>query len=124
MKRSAAKRRIPAEVLAVIILLAAAGIAWLAISLVSDSGAVAVVRIDGEEAGRYSLSKDGVYFLNGGSNTLVISDGAAWISEADCPDKICVSMGKIKSGGQVITCLPNRLTVTIEGADDGVDIVT
>lgn len=124
MKSGAGKRHIPAEVLAIIVLLLAASAAWLVMSLGKDSGAVAVVRIDGEEAARYPLAVDGTFSLNGGSNVLVISDGEAWISSADCPDKICVNMGKIKYNGQVITCLPNRLTVSIEGAAEGVDVVT
>ena len=46
------------------------------------------------------------------------------MSEANCPDHICVRQGKIHYTGQVITCLPNRLTVTIEGGEDGgVDLI-
>ena len=66
----------------------------------------------------------GSFPLNGGTNILVIEDGYAWMSEANCPDHICVRQGKIHYTGQVITCLPNRLTVTIEGGEDGgVDLI-
>ena len=62
---------------------------------------------------------------NGGSNILVIEGGQAWLSEANCPDLLCVHQGKIRYTGQSIICLPNRLTVTVEGGeDDGVDFVT
>jgi hypothetical protein len=35
-----------------------------------------------------------------------------------------VQQGRVRYTGQAITCLPNRLTVTIEGGEDsGVDII-
>lgn len=90
----------------------------------SAPGAEAVVRVDGEEIARYPLAQSGVYPLNGGTNVLVIGDGAAWLAEADCPDLLCVRQGEISKSGQVVTCLPNRLTVTIAGGgEDGVDAV-
>ncbi|MBQ2100048.1 MAG: NusG domain II-containing protein, partial [Lachnospiraceae bacterium] len=87
-------------------------------------GGVAVVRVNGVETERHALSQNGTYPLNGGSNILVIRDGEAYLSEANCPDLLCVRQGKIHYTGQVITCLPNRLTVTVEGGEsNGVDLV-
>ncbi|MCR5090747.1 MAG: NusG domain II-containing protein, partial [Oscillospiraceae bacterium] len=83
----------------------------------TDTGAVAVVSVDGKEVGRYPLSKNGVFTLNGGSNTLVVEDGEAWVSEANCPDKVCKGMGKISRNGEFIACLPNRLLVVVEGGE-------
>ena len=80
---------------------------------------MAVVRVDGVENERHPLSVNGTFPLNGGSNILIIQDGQAWVSEANCPDLICVRQGKIHYTGQVITCLPNRLTVTVEGGESG-----
>ena len=80
-------------------------------------GAVAVVELDGERVAEYALSENGSYPLNGGSNILVIKDGAAFIIEADCPDKTCVKRGGIRYTGEDIICLPNRVRVFIEGAD-------
>lgn len=86
-------------------------------------GPCAVVLIDGEEAGRYPLSQNGSFPLNGGTNTLVVEDGYAWVTDSDCPDKICEHMGKIHMNGQLIVCLPNGVIVTVEGGEDsGVDI--
>ena len=78
------------------------------------SGPVAVVTVNGKEAGRYPLTDDGTFPLNGGSNVLVISGGEAWVSEANCPDRICMGMGKISKSGEFIACLPNRLIITVE----------
>ena len=87
-------------------------------------GAGVIVRVDGVEIARYSLSDSGRYELNGGTNILVIEDGTAYMLEADCPDHICVSQGKVRYTGQCITCLPNKLTVTVYGTDQGVELVS
>ncbi|MBO5545934.1 MAG: NusG domain II-containing protein [Bacteroidales bacterium] len=79
-------------------------------------GAQAVVTVDGREIGRYPLRKSGTFSLNGGTNILVVENGEAWVSEADCPDKVCMGMGKISRNGEFIACLPNRLLVVVEGA--------
>jgi hypothetical protein len=87
-------------------------------SLVKEDGAYVVVRVDGKQVAEYSLSKDGEYELNGGTNILKIEDGKAFLTSANCPDHLCVNQGKIDQSGETITCLPNKLTVTVYGADD------
>lgn len=76
-----------------------------------------IVAIGKDEIGRYSLRENGEYELNGGTNHLVIKDGKAWLSYAACPDKLCVEQGKVHRNGQVITCLPYDLTVTVYCSD-------
>lgn len=89
----------------------------------NETGAYVIVRINGEDCGHYSLSDSGIYDLNGGTNILVIEDGKAYLKDANCPDKLCVKQGKISNNGQCITCLPNKLTVTVYGGDSDVDFV-
>ena len=96
----------------------------IVVSLLGGAGAYVVVRVDGERVGKYSLSEDGEYSLNGGTNILVIENGAAYLIEANCPDHLCVKQGKINKNGQTITCLPNKLTVTVYGEDNVVDLVS
>ena len=92
--------------------------------LFQAEGAYVIVRLNGEEAARYSLAEDGEYELNGGTNILRIESGSAYLVSATCPDHLCVNQGKINRSGQTITCLPNRLTVTVYGAEPGdVDFV-
>lgn len=105
-------------------LLLLAAVLFAALRRGQTDGTLVVVRVDGQDAAQYSLAEDGRYELNGGTNILVIEDGAAFLTEANCPDLLCVKQGKISVSGQVITCLPNRLTVTVYGGDDGVDIVS
>jgi hypothetical protein len=92
-----------------------------------------VVSVDGEVVGKYPLSVDGVYFINGydgEKNTLVIKDGEAYISDASCPkdgsDVPCTRQGRLSADGMLrtIICLPNRVEVELVGADPdgGLDI--
>ena len=124
MKKLFAGRKWLADLCLIAALLLLAGVLFLALRIGREEGGVAVVRVDGVEVERHTLSINGTFSLNGGSNILVISDGQAWLSDADCPDHLCVKQGKIHYTGQVITCLPNRLTVTVEGGEsNGVDLV-
>ena len=83
----------------------------------TGTDAVAVVTVDGAEVGRYPLNKSGTFPLNNGSNILVVENGEAWVSEANCPDKVCMGMGRISRNGEFIACLPNRLIVVVEGGE-------
>ena len=113
-----------ADLILVVALLLLAGALYLTLNANRQEGGVVVVRVNGVETERHSLAVDGTFPLNGGTNILVIRDGQAWLSEANCPDLLCVKQGKIHYTGQVITCLPNRLTVTVEGGEsNGVDLV-
>lgn len=90
--------------------------------------AVAVVTVDGEEYGRYPLDEDCtacIELSDESYNVLVISGGYADMTEASCPDKICVSHRKISKTNETIVCLPNRVVVTIENAGDAeIDVFT
>lgn len=97
----------------------------LYVSFTQEEGAGVIIKINGEEVARYPLTTDGEYALNGGTNILVIKDGEAYLKNANCPDELCVKQGKISKTGQVITCLPNKLTVTVYGAEkNNVDLVS
>ena len=127
-QRRLGKKQI-ADLCVILALLLLAGILYLALRTGREEGGVVVVRVDGKETERHSLAVSGEFPLksdeNGeNSNILVIENGEAWLRDANCPDKLCVKQGKIRYNGQTITCLPHRLTVTVEGGEsDGVDFV-
>ena len=107
------------------IVLAIILISLLVTSLIKEDGAYVIVRIDGKQVARYELNIDGEYELNGGTNLLHIENGAAYLIYANCPDRLCVNQGKINESGETITCLPNRLTITVYGAEDnGIDLIS
>lgn len=79
----------------------------------------AVVLIEGEEYGRYPLSKDAVIEIPGllGNNVLTIQEGMAFMSSAVCPDKICMDFGKIHYNTEMIVCRPGSIVVLIENGE-------
>ena len=90
----------------------------------TTENAYVVIEINGEEIGRYSLNENRELELetyNGGSNIVVIKDNEVTVTEASCPDKICVNHKAIKYNGETIICLPNRMMVTIESAGEKTD---
>ena len=93
------------------------GLSALLIAFLSrEGGSTAVVYVDGKKVAEYSLYINGTYYLNNGTNVLVIEDGYAYMKEADCPGyQDCVERGKISYVGQSITCLPNKVIVEITG---------
>ena len=56
-----------------------------------------------------------------GTNTVLVEPGRIRISEADCPDQVCVNQGFISDGTVPIVCLPHRLLVEIVGAEGDLD---
>lgn len=81
------------------------------------SGDYAVVYIDGVQTEKYNLSTDtevDIVSSNGGHNVMKISGGECYLTDSNCPDKICVHQGKISQNGQSIICLPHKLVITIE----------
>lgn len=80
------------------------------------------VRVDGVCQKNFLLSDDVTYEIQGidGTNTLRIANEQVWLTEADCPDKVCVQTGKISYVGQSIICLPHRVVVEIV-EEDGTD---
>ncbi len=103
--------------IAVLIAVTVAGFAALWLTL--DGGDVAVVYVDGEVWGRYRLDEDKTVEIETeyGHNVLIIKDGKADVTEADCPDRTCVSSRAVDKIGQTIICLPHKLTVKIEGGN-------
>ena len=117
------KRRIDIIVIASLLLIST--LVLLFINLTKKEGAVATVTVDGVTVAEYSLNKDGVYTINGGTNILTVKDGVAYMTYSNCPDHICERTGRVKYVGETIVCLPNKITVTVTGdSDNGVDLVS
>lgn len=106
-------------------LLAALVCCGLWLLLRQDGGAV-IVEQNGRETARYALNEDRTVRIEGedGYNLLVIKSREVYLSEADCPNHLCVKTGKIRYAGQSIVCLPHRLAVRILGGASGLDAVT
>ncbi len=114
-------------ILALAVVILAAGI-WLVTELLKEDGSFAVVTVEGTETARYPLAEDAEILLeseNGGYNLLVIKNGKADITEASCPDHVCVDQRAVSRTGEAITCLPNKTVITIDGEEEAeIDFVS
>ena len=102
----------------ILVIALAAALIW---QLRKETGAHVIVRIDGSATAEYSLNQDREVELEGyqgGKNLMRIRDGRVSVTEADCPDGICVNEGEIQYSGQTIVCLPHRIVIEIEGAEE------
>ena len=91
-------------------------IIFLIFKLNLKQGNIVKITIDNQVKDCYNINNDTKVFIKDGKNinTLVIKDGKAYISEANCPDKICVAHREISKTGETIVCLPHRLVVEIK----------
>lgn len=86
-----------------------------------NAGADVLVTVDGEVYGTYSLTKEQeIPIVQEGvtTNLLVIKDGRANMTEANCPDKLCVHQKAIAKNNEMIVCLPNKVVVQVTGSKE------
>ena len=48
---------------------------------------------------------------DGGSNTIRVEPGRICITEADCPDHVCIRRGWLGENTAPIVCLPHKLVI-------------
>ena len=96
--------------------------AILVMHVTRQPGAYVRISQDGEVVHKFPLNEDRTIpydTVSGGHNVVTISGGQVTVSEANCPDQICVRHAPIQTTGDTpIVCLPNRLVVEIIGPAD------
>ena len=105
---------------------AAGSIAFLLLRDWKTDAPVALISRDGVLLEEIDLSRvDAPYSLTfedeSGTNTVLVERGRICVSEADCPDQICVHQGWISDDIIPIICLPHRLLIEIVGAGGELD---
>ena len=85
-----------------------------------------MITFGGEVIHEMPLNMDGS-FLAGSKesdyNLIVVEDGKAYVAEANCANQICKNSKSISKSGEVITCIPHRLVVTVVSPEKEVDAV-
>lgn len=102
------------------------GFALSAVSVFSASaGTKAVITVDGELYGTYSLAEEQEITVeqNGHINKITIKDGRAQMTYSTCKNQVCVESGAIGETNESIVCLPNRVMVEITGGEGEFDAV-
>lgn len=103
--------------------------------LFRDEGTTVEVTVNGKLYGSYSLDTDQTVEIRTGKdgenyNILVIEDGKAYVSEANCPGVLahlkCTNQDPISYTGQSIICEEHAVVVAIKGgeASSGPDIIS
>lgn len=85
--------------------------AQVEVSIVDNNSTKQIIRT-------FSLSETISYTIetaDGGINELHIENGKVWISDANCPNHDCVKKGKISQNGEMLVCIPHRLTIAVVG---------
>lgn len=122
-------RKIRNDIILAVALVLIATVGLLLFVLTKEEGSTVAVKIDGVVTDTYPLSENIEVLIKTGENdeninVLTIEDGKASISEADCPDKICVETRAVSFVGETIVCLPHKLVIEItnEKTDDQIDV--
>lgn len=121
------KNRICIIIFSLVLIVSA--VCWLFVSNLSSQSKIVGIYQNGnlvEKIDLNSVTAEREIKLSGeyGTNTIFISYGHIEMKSAECPDKICVKHGELKSVGNPIVCLPNRVVIKFEGDADSADART
>ena len=114
-------------ILAALVLLAAGSAALLLLRPAGEAHPTARITLDGElvrEIDLTEITQSWSFTVEGKTgltNTILVEPGRIRVSEADCPDQICVHQGFISDGTTPIVCLPNKLIIQIIGGGEALD---
>ena len=107
------------DLILVLIILILASVSFIVFRLNLKSGKTVEVSVNGKVIHSLSLEDDleKTIETEKGKNVIVIKDGSAAVSVADCPDKICVEHRAISKVGETVVCLPHKLVLEITEED-------
>ena len=96
----------------------------------------AVISADGVPLHEIELVDDGEtetyeYISEDGQRNVIVREGTeVTMTDASCPDQLCVRQGVITQVGETIVCLPHRLVVEVTSDnpdldnDTGIDVIS
>ena len=105
------------DILLIATLVAVCFVAWI---VPRPSGKTLTVTVDGDVVATMDLSVDQTLDLSDGTR-VIVEQGEVWVESSTCPDHLCEKAGTISYEGEVILCVPNRISLQISG--EGVDAV-
>ncbi len=121
------KRKSRNDIILAVVLLLAAAASFLWWNFSRAEGASVAVLINGVETAEYALHEDREVVITTGDNdefknVMVIRDGKVSVSEANCPDSICVKTRAASKAGETIVCLPHKLVIEVAAAPSDSDL--
>jgi hypothetical protein len=113
-------------VIIALVVFSLAGLAVVTLPVAEHEALHGVVRVKGEVVNNIDLNVEVDSRINVtgalGVSVLEVKGGKLRMLSSPCPDKICVNQGWVCKPGEVIVCVPNAVSVSIEG-DGGVDAI-
>ena len=122
-------KRVRNDCILILIIILLAGGFWL-IQYLNAGQKEAVLQIyqNGELIGEYELSQPQTIPVTGiddSYNLVLIEDGMVRVTDADCPDQLCMKQRSISRNGESIICLPHKLVLQIHAKEEStLDAVT
>lgn len=122
-------KRVRNDCILILIIVLLAGGFWLVQYLnTAQKEAVLWIYQNGDLTGEYDLSQSRTIPVMGTEdsyNLVLIEDGTVRVTDADCPDQLCMKQRSISKNGESIICLPHRLVLQIHAKEEGpLDAVT
>lgn len=112
---------------AAVLTIAAVGgiIVWLIMTHSPVDNPTAEIYLNGELLKTVPLDEDREFTIECGNgyNTIIINNNSVRVSDADCPDKVCVNTGAISGGAVPIVCLPHKLEIYIVNGESAPDAI-
>ena len=89
------------------------------------NGKIAKISVNGTVIETLDLNKDCVYTLdnNYGMNQIQVLNGTVSVLDADCRNHVCVKTHGISKQGEVISCMPHMLVISIQDSTQEVDSI-
>ncbi|MFV0466179.1 MAG: NusG domain II-containing protein [Lachnospiraceae bacterium] len=110
-----------------LVILIAALLVSAVLYFVKSEGEEVLITVNGQEYDTLSLNTDTELTIelgNGAYNTLSIKDGEVEMTDANCPDKLCVKHDPIHYNNESVVCLPHKVVVEIiNGEESDLDII-
>lgn len=118
-QRAETMKKLDRKILVMLLILSILSLIFTNVIFTAHDSLIAIVEVNGQEYGRYSLAEKERKVLDVqtqfGYNKIEIVNGSVRVTETDCPDRLEVRQGEIRSSGQILVCLPNRLVVWLSG---------
>ena len=80
---------------------------------------------DGNLVHKINISNvDKPYTITVGSNVILVEKGQISMTDADCPDGLCIKQGAITGEARPIVCLPNNVVIKLTNDESDIDAIS
>jgi len=119
MKAVIPKNRITPADIVVILSLVFLSVVLFASFFSRSNGDTVTVSTDNKEY-TFNLNENAKIPLSseGHNLTVVIENGEVFVTDSDCPDKICEKTGHISKSGSSIICVPAHICISVTGESE------